>query len=134
LGWATWETRWHYTINGALGVQAFQQDSTPLWPLAAHKALEVSQGNPMLPNLTSVSPNYDLRSEVAYQIGPHWFGGVNFAANNTRDYDFVSVGFFIRYTFREQPSAAAAPTGLFPVDGLRPFTVPYGCRSVAVGE
>ena len=119
-----WETHWHYTINGALGVQAFQQDSTPLWPLAAQKALEVSQGNPMLPNLTSVSPNYDLRSEVAYQIGPHWFGGVNFAANNTRDYDFVSVGFFIRYTFREQPSAAAAPTGLFPVDGLRPFTVP----------
>jgi tetratricopeptide (TPR) repeat protein len=119
-----WETHWHYTITGALGVQAFQQNSTPLWPLAAQKALEVSQNNPMLPGLTSVSPNYDLRSEVAYQVGPHWFAGANFAANNTRNYNFASVGFFIRYTFREQPSAVAAPTGLFPVDGLRPFTVP----------
>ncbi len=71
-----------------------------------------------------MSPNYDLRGEVAYQIDPHWFGGVNFAANNTRNYAFASVGFFIRYTFREQPSAAAGPTGLFPVEGLRPFTVP----------
>ncbi len=119
-----WETHWHYTITGALGVQAFQQDSTPLWPLAAQKALEVSENNPMLPALTSVRPNYDLKSEVAYQLRPHWFAGFNVAANNARDYTFASVGFFVRYTFREQPSSAAAPTGLFPTDGFRPFTVP----------
>lgn len=119
-----WQTRWHYTVNGALGVQAFEQSSTPLWPFAAQKALEVSQGNPMLPALTSVKPNYDLKSEVAYQVSPHLFAGFNVAANNTRDYNFSSVGFFLRFTFREQPSAVAAPTGLFPTDGLRPFTVP----------
>jgi hypothetical protein len=119
-----WQTRWHYTINGALGVQAFEQDSTPLWPLAAQKALEVSQGNPMLPARTSVGASYDLKSEVAYQVSPHLFAGFNVAANNTRNYNFSSVGFFLRFTFREQPSAVAAPTGLFPTDGLRPFTVP----------
>jgi tetratricopeptide (TPR) repeat protein len=119
-----WATHWHYTINGALGVEAFQQDSTPLWPLAAQKALEVSENNPRLPNLTSVGPNYDLKSEVAYQFSPHWFAGVDVAANNMRNYNFASVGFFVRYTFREQPSAVAAPTGLFPTDGFRPFTVP----------
>jgi len=119
-----WDTRWHYAITGAFGIQAFQQNSTPLWPLAAQKALEVSQGNPMLPSLTSVGPNYDLKSEVAYHLGPHWFAGANVAANNTRNYNFFAVGFFLRYTFREQPSAAAAPTGLFPTDGMRPFTVP----------
>ena len=78
----------------------------------------------MLPNLTSVSANYDLHSQVAYQIGPHWFAGGYLAANNTRSYNFVSVGFFVRFMFREQPSTATAPTGLFPADGLRPFTVP----------
>ncbi len=55
-----WETHWHYTINGALGVQAFQQDSTPLWPLAAQNALEVSQSNPMLPERHQREPQ--LRS------------------------------------------------------------------------
>ena len=105
-------------------MQAFQEDSTPLWPLAGDKPLEVSQNNPMLPNVTSVSPNYDFHSQVAYQIHTHWFAGAYFAANNTRNYSYASVGFFVRCTFREQPSAVAAPTGLFPSDGPRPFTVP----------
>jgi tetratricopeptide (TPR) repeat protein len=119
-----WQTRWHYTVTGALGLRAFQQDSARLWPLAAQKALEASQGNPMLPAVTSVGPSYDLKSEAAYQISPHMFAGFNVAANNARDYNFSSFGFFIRFTFREQPSAVAAPTGLFPTVGLRPFTVP----------
>ena len=117
-------TRWHYNVVGGLGVQAFQEDSTPLWPLAGDKPLETSQNNPMLPNVTSVSPNYDFHSQVAYQIGTHWFTGAYLAANNTRNYSFTSVGFFIRFMFREQPSTATAPTGLFPADGPRPFTVP----------
>ena len=117
-------TRWHYNVSGAFGVQAFQENSTPLWPLAGDKPLEVSQNNPMLPNVTSVSANYDFHSQVAYQIGTHWFTGAYLAANNTRDYSYASVGFFVRFTFREQPSAVAAPTGLFPADGPRPFTVP----------
>jgi tetratricopeptide (TPR) repeat protein len=125
FSWAGhYETNWHYNIMGALGVQAYQEDSTPLWPLAVDKPLETSQNNPMLPNVTSVSANYDLRSQVAYQIGPRWFAGGYLSANNTRSYNFVSVGFFVRFMFREQPSTATAPTGLFPWDGLRPFTVP----------
>jgi hypothetical protein len=125
FSWAGhYETHWHYNIVGALGVQAFQEESTPLFPLAGDKPLETSQNNPMLPAVTSVSANYDLRSQVAYQIGPHWFAGAYLAANNTRNYTFTSVGFFVRFMFREQPSTAAAPTGLFPADGPRPFTVP----------
>jgi tetratricopeptide (TPR) repeat protein len=117
-------THLHYNITGAIGAQAFQEDATPLWPLAADKALETSQNNPMLPNVTSVSVNYDFRSQAAYQIGPHWFAGAYLNANNTRNYSYASVGFFVRYTFRQQPSAASAPTGLFPAEGLRPFNVP----------
>lgn len=117
-------TRWHYNVMGGVGVQAFNQDSAPLWPLPAQKPLQTSQNNPMIPALTTVSANYDLRGQGAYQIGAHWFAGAYFAANNTRNYNAASVGFFVRYLFREQPSTVTAPTGLFPPDGLRPFTVP----------
>ena len=117
-------TSWHYNIMGGLGVQAFQEDRTPLFPLAGDKSIETGQNNPMLPDMTSVGANYDLRGQVAYQISPHWFAGGFFGANNTRNYSAASGGFYVRYMFRPQPSTAAGPTGIFPSDGLRPFTVP----------
>jgi tetratricopeptide (TPR) repeat protein len=117
-------TNWHYNVVAGLGVQAFQEDKTPLWPLAGDKAIETGQNNPMLPDTTNVGPNYDLRGQVAYQISPHWFAGGFFGANNTRNYSSASAGFYVRYMFRAQPSTAAGPTGIFPTDGLRPFTVP----------
>ncbi len=119
-----YETRWHYEILGGLGVQAFQQDTTPLFPLPDQKADEVALNNAALPAVTSVGPNYNLRGTVAYQIGPHWFAGGFLSANNSRNYAAVSAGFSIHYLFRAQPSAVTSPTGLFPNDGLRPFTVP----------
>ncbi len=117
-------TRMHYNVMGAVGAQAFQENAAPLWPLAADKPLETRQNNPMLPNVTTVSGNYDLRSQVAYQAGPHWFVGGYLAANNSRDYTSTSVGFFVRFLFREQPTSATTPTGLFPWEGMRPFSVP----------
>jgi len=124
----TWEghyqTRWHYEILGGFGVQAFQQDKTPLFPLPAQKALLIAMNNAALPALTSVGANYNLRTNVAYQISPHWFAGGFFSANNSRDYNAVSAGFSIHYMFRAQPSTVTSPTGLFPSDGFRPFTVP----------
>jgi len=116
--------RWHYNIMGAVGAQGFQENSAPLWPLAGDKPLEIAQNNPRLPDVTTVSGNYDVRSQVAYQFSPHWFVGGYLAANNSRDYTSTSVGFFVRFMFREQPSTATNPTGLFPWDGMRPFTVP----------
>jgi tetratricopeptide (TPR) repeat protein len=117
-------TRWHYNIMGSLGVQAFQEQLAPLFPLVAQKSLEVASGNLALPAMTSVGPNYDLRANAAYQIGPHWFAGGFLSANNSRNYSSASAGFFVRYLFRSQPSTVTTPTGLFPTDGLRPFTVP----------
>ena len=123
--WAAhYQTRWHYEILGGLGVQAFQQDSTPLFPLPEQKALLVAMNNAALPAITSVGPNFDLRGNVAYQISPHWFAGGFLSANNSRNYTAVSAGFSIHYMFRAQPSTVTSPTGLFPIDGFRPFTVP----------
>jgi tetratricopeptide (TPR) repeat protein len=117
-------TRWHYNVLGSLGVQAFQEELAALFPLPGQKSIEVSSGNLALPAMTSVGPNYDLRANAAYQIGPHWFAGGFASANNSRNYSSVSAGFFVRYLFRSQPSTVTTPTGLFPTDGLRPFTVP----------
>jgi tetratricopeptide (TPR) repeat protein len=117
-------TKWHYDAMGSLGVQAFQENLTPLWALAVDKSIETSQFNPMLPAKTSVGPNYDVRTHVSYQIGPHWFAGGFASANNSRNYTSISAGFSIHYMFRSQPSTATGPTGLFPTDGVRPFTVP----------
>ena len=119
-----YQTHWHYEILGGFGVQAFQQDTTPLFPLAAQKANEVALNNAALAALTSVGPNYNLRATAAYQISPHWFAGGFLSANNSRNYASVSAGFSIHYMFRAQPSNVTAPTGLFPNDGFRPFTVP----------
>ncbi|MGD0520657.1 MAG: cellulose synthase subunit BcsC-related outer membrane protein [Terracidiphilus sp.] len=132
-------TRWHYNIVGSLGVQAFQENSTPLYPLLS-SGLEntttytppytgaPTYGDLALPAKTSVGPNYDVRGQTAYQISPHWFAGGFFGANNSRNYAAVSAGFYVRFLFRSQPSTVAGPTGLFPMfppnDGLRPFTVP----------
>ncbi len=119
-----YNTRWHYEILGGIGVQAFQIDKTPLFPLAAQQASEIALNNASLPSLTSVGPNYNLRTTMAYQIGPHWFAGGFVSANNSRNYASVSAGFSIHYLFRSQPSTVASPTGLFPSDGIRPFSVP----------
>jgi len=126
-----YQTRWHYNILGSLGVQAFQESLTPLYPFAAQAATEAALDDAALPAKTSVGPNFDLRSQASYQIGPHWFAGGFFSANNSRNYDTVSVGFSIHYLFREQPSTVTGPTGLFPTDSstrlneaIRPFTVP----------
>jgi cellulose synthase operon protein C len=119
-----YQTRLHYEILGGLGVQAFQQDLTPLYPLPAQKAIEIGLNNAALPALTSVGANYDIRAEFAYQISPHWFAGGFVGGNNARNYNAATAGFSIHYMFRAQPSTVTAPTGLFPHDGLRPFTVP----------
>jgi len=88
------------------------------------KPLQTAMDNASLPAKTSVGPNYDLRGQAAYQISPHWFAGGFLSANNSRNYSTVSVGFSVRFLFRAQPSTVAGPTGLFPWDGIRPFTVP----------
>jgi tetratricopeptide (TPR) repeat protein len=119
-----YETRWHYEVSGGFGVQAFQQDKTPLFPLAGQKPSLIALNNAALPALTTVGANYNFRAVVAHQLGEHWFIGGFLSANNTSNYNAVSAGFSVHYLFRPQPSTVASPTGLFPSDGFRPFRVP----------
>jgi tetratricopeptide (TPR) repeat protein len=119
-------TKWHYTVLGSFGIQAFSEDTEPLAPLDL--GIETNTfNNATLAALTSVGPNYDVRGQAAYAISDHWFVGGFAGANNSRNYTNVNAGFSIRYLFRSQPSTVAGPTGLFQTDdahALRPLTVP----------
>jgi len=114
----------HYRIDGSLGVQAFQEDAAPYYPL--DPTLEQSSSPPLMyPTRNSISGNYLIDAEGAYRVSEHWFAGGFLNANNSRDYNSVNIGFYVRYMFRSQfPTEEGPPTGIFPATGLRPMQVP----------
>jgi tetratricopeptide (TPR) repeat protein len=115
----------HYKINGSLGVQAFQEDASPYFPLLNSSSSCTSTSTNCYPTKSSVSGNYLIDAEAAYRMSEHWFVGGFVNANNSRDYNTATVGFYVRYMFRAQfPTEDGPPTGIFPVNGLRPVTVP----------
>ncbi len=115
--------KFHYRTTGSLGVQAFQESASPYFPLDA--AYQAAQGNPIYPERTSVGGNYNLDAEGSYAIADHWYAGGYVSFNNSRDYASDKVGFFFRYVTRPQPKGEEiGPTGLFPVQGIRPLRTP----------
>jgi tetratricopeptide (TPR) repeat protein len=122
----TWTARsgesFYYTITGAPGVQAFREDSTPYFPL--DPALEAAANHPSYAAQSRARSSYDVHSECAYHLTGHWYAGSWLSFNNTRDYNHQMMGFFVHYLIRPQYPTESGPTGLFPVDGLRPFRVP----------
>jgi cellulose synthase operon protein C len=115
--------KFHYRATASLGIQAFQEDSSPYFPL--NPEIQAAKGNPYYPERTSVGGNYNFESEGAYAIADHWYVGGNLSFNNALDYASAKAGFFFRYTFRPQVSSeSSGPSGLFPVQGWRPMQVP----------
>jgi cellulose synthase operon protein C len=112
----------HYSLTGSMGGQAFQEDSSPFFPLDT--ALEAGVNNAAYPARSSVGGNYDIHGEAAYRLTDHWFLGGFLSVNNSRDYNSQTAGFFVRFLLRSQYPTESGPTGLFPYDGLRPLMVP----------
>lgn len=121
----------HYTINGSVGLQTFQEDSAPYYPLDRG----IQTGACSAANGTTTSCTYALNSntglnyafdtEESYHINDHWYVGGFLSANNTNNYNTVSGGFFVRYLFKPQYPTEASPAGLFPPNtGFRPLRVP----------
>ncbi len=112
----------HYSIAGAAGVQSFQQDKAPYFPLDV--PLQTDFNNPFTPSTSTTSVNYSFNSEGAYLFNDHWFVGAFLSADNTNNYNNVSGGFFVRYLFKSQYPTEGYPTGLFPVAGTRALRLP----------
>ena len=127
----------HYTINGSLGVQTFQEASEPYYPLdpglqnsyqlsSACTGVATSAAQPcgFIPLNSNTGLNFSVDAKLAYRVTDHWYIGGFLTGNNTNNYDTVSGGFFARYTIRPQAQTVDYPTGLFPVQGFRPLRVP----------
>jgi hypothetical protein len=128
-----YRTNFHYAVTAALGMRTFEQDLAPFYPLdPVLQASFVPCGSAQVPSYNcgqypvtvTTGFNYSVNAEAAYRFADHWYGGGFLSSNNTNNYNDVSGGFFFRYTFRSQSSSEGRPTGLFPVQGLRPLQIP----------
>ncbi len=117
-----YKTDFHYSINGGVGLQTFQEDKAPYYPL--DKPLEVGSSNAQYGLNSNTGLNYAISTEGSYRIADHWYVGGFVNANNTNNYNTVSGGFFVRYLFKAQFPTETSPTGIFPSTGFRPLRVP----------
>lgn len=117
-----YKSDFHYDVTGVVGIQTFQEDTAPYYPL--NPATGSTSGNPYYPVNSNTGLNYSLNSEGAYRVADHWYTGAFLSANNTNNYKTVSGGFFVRYLFRQQVPTEDYPTGLFPLTGFGPLRVP----------
>jgi tetratricopeptide (TPR) repeat protein len=129
-----YKTDFHYTIAGSIGLQTFQEDNAPFYPLnpslqtgaltGCSLASITSKTCGVYPLNSNTGANYAVTAEGSYRIADHWYIGGYATGNNTNNYNTVSGGFFVRYLFRPQYPTEDYPTGLFPLDGFRPLKVP----------
>ena len=113
----------HYTINGSAGIQTFQEESAPFYPL--DRPLQTSSGNAYFPQNSSTGVNYALDTQGAYRVTDRWYVGGFVVANNTSNYNMISGGFFVRYLFKSQIPTESSSRGYFPPNtGFRPLRVP----------
>jgi hypothetical protein len=115
-----YNSRFHYKVAGSLGLQAFQEDASPYFPLDS--GLQSAAKNPFTPERISVGANYNVEGEGSYLITEHWHVGASFNLNNSYDYTSDRLGFFLRYAFYPQSmDSPSGPTGLGATRGLRPL-------------
>ncbi len=126
----------HYVVQASLGVQTFQEDTAPFFPLDLATQIGAQAGCTLvqlanntcptseLPVNTNTGVNFGVDAELSYRITDHWFIGGALQANNTNNYNVVQPTVFLRYTFKPQFATEDYPTGLFPVSGFRPLRVP----------
>ena len=129
---------WHYFAQAAVGVQTFQENNDPFFPLPEDAALQTAAlQNCSVLSLqqrncstayqalnASTGTNFSLNGEAAYRVTDHWYAGAALEANNTNSYTLVQPTIFLRYLFKPQYPTDDYPTGLFPTNGLRPLRVP----------
>ena len=129
---------WHYAAQAAIGVQTFQENNDPYFPLPEDAALQTAAlqncsvlslqqrncASAYQPLNTSTGANFSIQGEASYRVTDHWYVGAALEANNTNNYTLVQPTVFLRYLFKPQYPTDDYPTGIFPTDGLRPLRVP----------
>ncbi|MDE1178439.1 MAG: cellulose synthase subunit BcsC-related outer membrane protein [Edaphobacter sp.] len=113
----------NYTVNGSAGIQTFQESSAPYYPLDL--PLQTASNNAYYSQSSDTGLNYGVDAQGAYRFGDRWYVGGFLTANNTRNYNLVTGGFYVRFMFKPQVGTEGGPRGLFPINtGFRPLRVP----------
>jgi len=115
-------SRFHYRLAGSLGIQAFQEDASPFFPLDS--SLQIAAKNQYSIERTNVGANYNAEGDGSYLVTEHWHVGGFFSLDNSRGYNNDRLGFYLRYASHPQPlDSPIGPTGLRS-RGLRPLLNP----------
>jgi hypothetical protein len=134
----SYRSNFHYAVSGALGFRTFRQNAALFYPLdrTLQSSFIASHGSSCIgalaptyncgeyPQTVTTGFNYEVNGEAAYRIRERWYVGWFFSGTNTNDYNDLSGGFFFRYMLRAQHPVEGYPTGLFPVQGIRPLQIP----------
>ncbi|RKP47767.1 cellulose synthase subunit BcsC-related outer membrane protein [Pararobbsia silviterrae] len=109
-----------YRVNGSLGVQHFNEDSTPYFPNNAQDQAGAEQAaaasvadNPgltaTLPSQSKTGVRYNLLGVVEYQLAPQLFVGGVGGVDNASDYRQWYASVYMRYAFSRQAGAPLLP-------------------------
>jgi hypothetical protein len=65
----SYSSRFHYKAAGSLGLQAFQEDASPYFPIDS--SLQIAAKNPFTVERISVGANYNVEGAGSYLITEH---------------------------------------------------------------
>jgi len=123
VDWTGVRGRLSYRVNGAIGVQTFEEDASAVYPNdpALQSALEAySAQNPDLdlvtyyPSQTSTGIGLNFGGQVEYLVAPNLSIGASLGFDNARDYNETSALGYLRYWFYPQRIAVSPPAPVQP--------------------
>lgn len=133
--WSQRDGNFTYRVGGAIGVQHFKQDDSPLFPnnpemqrsaaaalgrLNLNELADIRNGYYQGSSKTGFS--YNLNAAAEYQISPTLVLGAVIGADNANDYSQWGGGLYMRYHFDQQSKSLDMP-----VEPYRsPYTSSYG--------
>jgi tetratricopeptide (TPR) repeat protein len=121
--WTGVNGRLSYRVNGAIGVQTFEEDPSAVYPNdpELQSALEAySARNPDLdlvtyyPSQTSTGIGLNFGGQVEYLVAPNLSIGASLGFDNARDYNETSALGYLRYWFYPQRIAVSPPAPVQP--------------------
>lgn len=107
-----------WRINGAVGLQSFEEDGAPLFPNNAdlqdqiEDLIDINPDSALVGGYASGSQSglgYAFGGSLEYRLSSRFFVGGAIASDNARDYTEYQFSGFLRYFFGEQIGVPDAP-------------------------
>jgi tetratricopeptide (TPR) repeat protein len=121
ISWYSRHPRFEYEVRFSGGIQHFEQDASPFYPVLPGAAA-VTPGT--YAPLSSTDPNYDAQVRLGYRVAPHVYFDIYATANNARNFYTQSLGFSLKFMTRSIPTSTDLHVDSIPDwTGKQPFSV-----------